>query len=106
IKEFGPLPKVFLTKTHLLLIDTFEKYINSQTLLEIEKLLEAKPVIKKQIKRRASSIVFFSQPLCLITYWLVENFGAKRVRDEWPLNNYLHQLDIVFSDLGVNPELY
>lgn len=105
IKEFGHLLKFFLPKTNLLLIDIFEKNINSNTLLEIEALLKLKPFIKKQIQRRATSNIFFSQPLCLFTYWLVEHLGASTVRDKWPLDNYLHQLDIVFSDLGVNPKI-
>lgn len=104
-REISPLPKDLLTKTNLLLIDTFEKYINSNTLSEIETLLKTKPFIKKQVLRRASSIIFFSQPLCLFTYWLVEYHGATAIKKEWPLNKYLPQLDLVFSDLGVNPEI-
>lgn len=91
------------SKTNYALLDEFREVFNDGLCAEIRSFVERKRYISRNTQGRAPTSSFFSQPVVLLAYWLVQNMDPDDVKRRWPLPGYLRDLNIIFSDLDRNP---
>lgn len=85
-------------KTCYAVLDEYRDLIHDGLPAEIGKFVSSKSYITKKIKARNFS-PFFSQPVVLFVYWLVNHLDINDLKKRWPLPGYVKELEIVLSDL-------
>lgn len=89
-------------KINLCFLDEYRCFINDALLDNLGALLGSKIYITFKIRQRASSELFFSQPVVIFTYWLALNEDGQKLQQEWPLPGYLNELRTILSDVGIS----
>lgn len=88
---------------NMIFLEAFHSNLIPLSIVEIQSLLDCKPYIVDRIKENAKEIDFFSQPIVLLLYWLIEAFGADEVYQKWPLPEYSKNLKLMCTDLDKQP---
>ncbi|ORJ47574.1 hypothetical protein B2M27_25340 [Kluyvera intermedia] len=88
--------------TNFVVLDAFKENFSSATESETRELISKKTYLPPRIRSRSTSKTLFSQPCILFIYYLIKNLPVEKIRDQWPLPGYIHELELAFSDLGFN----
>lgn len=86
-------------KTCYVVLDEYRDLIRDGLAAEINQFISSKSFISIKIKTRVPSSPFFSQPVVLFVYWLVNQLDINDLKKRWPLPGYQKELEIVLSDL-------
>jgi len=91
--------------TNFHILDEYKNFINEETFNKVEELIKKKKFLPSRIRNRSSENSLFGQPSVLFLYHLVSTLDSDQITKLWPLPGYLKDLNLVFSDLGVNTSL-
>lgn len=86
-------------KFNRIVLDSFQEWIPEDLSDQISLLLVRKQYITERIKSRVTLDSFWSQPVVLLAYWLVD-YNSDVARCNWPFAKSEDALHLVFSDLG------
>lgn len=90
----------FDTRLNLFVLESYRDKLSEKGAYEdIESLLDSNPFIAENVRSRAKSDSFWTQPIALLAYWLV-NKNPRKAFDEWPLASSHEAIDQIYSDLG------
>ena len=92
-------------KTNMIFLETFSPNAASASIADIQGLLDKKQYIADRVKENAPEMYFFSQPVTLLVYWLIEEIGADTVWEKWPLPAYIQSLKLICTDLDKQPSI-
>ena len=92
-------------KTNMLFLQEFREEIPLNVTDEIQKLLDKKQYIAQRIKDISTEMFFFSQPVGLLVYWLIETIGPDKVQEKWPLPAYGKSFRLICSNLNKQPSV-
>ena len=92
-------------KTNMLFLQEFREEIPLNVTDEIQKLLDKKQYIAQRIKDISIEMFFFSQPVSLLVYWLIETIGPDKVQEKWPLPAYGKSFRLICSNLNNQPSV-
>jgi ppGpp synthetase/RelA/SpoT-type nucleotidyltranferase len=100
----APIQPIVESELDRVVWDTFRHLCSEISAEQIAGQVESVRFYKTQIQRRAADAPhgLFAHPVCLLSYWLVQNFAAELDRN-WPVPAYRDDLDKVFADCGVAP---
>ena len=96
VGEIGPDAKLNLS-----VIEAFRSQLSENTALQVAEFCGANSFVAERIKSRQQSDPFWSQPVSLLAYWLVEQNGLETF-NQWPFASSHDALRLVYSDLGVS----
>lgn len=112
LADLSELYKLFISinpkidkRTNFIFFEEYIDYIDDNSILNIKIFLEVKGFVAGAIKEKASESYFFKQPVILFIYYLVDEYGADIIKNQWPLPAYNRELDWIFSDLDKRPSL-
>lgn len=91
----------FDDKLNLFVLDHFRDQIPETVTAKISGLIDDNMFIVQQIRDRVPYDPFWSQPVSLLAYWLVQEDGRKAY-DDWPLASSHDALEKIYSDLGIS----
>ena len=86
-------------KLNLYVLDFYRDNLPDNITADIRMLLNENKFIPGKVQERIASDPFWSQPVSLLAYWLVENHSMTTF-DEWPLASSHDALQLIYSDLG------
>jgi putative GTP pyrophosphokinase len=86
-------------KLNLYVLDCYRDHLPESIATDIQKLLDENKFIAHKIQERIASDPFWSQPVSLLAYWLVEKHSMTTF-GEWPLASSHDALQLIYSDLG------
>lgn len=86
-------------KLNLFVLDFYRDRLPSNVGQEVREFIRSNNFIPDKIRARATSDPFWSQPVSLLAYWLV-NSRSMTTFDEWPLASSHDALQCIYSDLG------
>lgn len=99
--KIGSVDVGFDDKLNLFVLDQFRDKIPDDVTEKITSLVDANTFIVQQIRDRMPYDPFWSQPVSLLAYWLVQTDG-KKAFDAWPLASSHDALEKIYSDLGIS----
>lgn len=89
-------------KINYCFLDEYRGFIRDDLLTKLIDLLDKKKYIPLKIRQRASTNLFFAQPVVILTYWFAINVDGNELQRDWPLPGYLNELRMILSDVGVS----
>ncbi len=93
-------PRASNPKTENLILDSFQEFINEESLRAIESTLSFKPYIKAKIKSRLDQPLLFKERAILFLYYLVSKLSHDELHQRWPLAGDWRSLELIKADLN------
>jgi ppGpp synthetase/RelA/SpoT-type nucleotidyltranferase len=89
-------------KFNMVVLDASSSYQDGDVCTSVASLLDQKKFIVPKIQGRLNDDPFWGQPVALLAYWLVTNWPDEAFK-LWPFASSHEALQLVYSDLGLNP---
>lgn len=99
-RSLDSVPHASNVKTENLILDSFQEFVDEESLQAIEALLRLKPYIKAKIKVRLEQPLLFRERTILFLYYLVSKLSYDELRERWPLAGDWRSLELVKADLN------
>ena len=99
-RSLDSVPHASNVKIENLILDSFQEFVNEESLQAIEALLRLKPYIKAKITARLEQPLLFKERTILFLYYLVSTLPYDELRERWPLAGDWRSLALVKADLN------